>query len=210
MRAPYVWLVLLACAPQAGPKPDVRAQLKGYRLESGPPATDITPAYILLHACPNWASALEIALNKGGCNAETASDARVRKCRAKIPAPCDICSILKDGNWPSALVEDLPGKDLTAYGATVWARTDETPSGAKVGRVHRDTPGTIPSGHVEFKRALCRGEKNVMTLSKTIFHEALHICKAFGSYGSETEDSWLPFVTDADSVTDFCFEAEES
>lgn len=207
MRAPYVWLVLLACAPQAAPRPDGRAPLKGYRLESGPPATDSTPTYILSGTCPNWGSALQIALSKGGCNGE--SDAHVHKCRAKIPAPCDICWILRDGTWPSALIEDLPGGDLTAYGATVWTRTEETPSSAKVGRVHRDTPGTIPSGHVEFKRALCRGEKNKMTLAKAIFHEALHVCKAFGAYGTETEDSWLPFITDADSVTDFCFEAQD-
>jgi hypothetical protein len=114
---------------------------------------------------------------------------------------------LRDGAWPSALIEDLPGADLTATGATIWARTDETPANAKVGRVHRDTPGTIPSGHVEFKRALCRGDKNKMMLAKTMFHEALHVCKAYGAYGDETEDSWLPFVIDTDDVTDFCFEA---
>lgn len=33
--------------------------------------------------------------------------------------------------------------------------------------------------------------------------------KAYGAYGVETEDSWIPFINDAGKIADFCFKAKE-
>ena len=72
-------------------------------------------------------------------------------------------------------------------------------------RPHRDTPGTIPSGWMELKQALCHGEPNIGELAHAVFHESLHFCKAYGAYGPATVD--LPFWDprdDAETITRKC------
>ena len=152
--------------------------------------------------CPNWQAALDQAKSAAGCPGVPASPS-ASACKKRLP--CNICMILADDAWPTAFIVEFPGKSLTAKGATNWVPADGTSPDATYGRPHRDTPGTIPSGWMELKQALCHGQPNVAELAHAIFHESLHFCKAYGAYGPTTVDlpDWDP-RDDADAVTRKC------
>lgn len=152
--------------------------------------------------CPNWKAALDKALAAAGCPGVTPSPS-ASACKKLLP--CDVCKILEDGAWPTAFIVDFPMGKLTTKGAVKWEPVEGTPPDATRGRPHRDVPGAIPSGSMQLKRSLCHGPLNVNELAHAMFHESLHLCKAYGAYGPTTED--LPFWDprdDADAVTKKC------
>jgi hypothetical protein len=136
--------------------------------------------------CENWTAAVAKAKQKAGCGSN-GTRATCPKCKL----PCNICQFLEDGNLPEAFINETVA-GTTANGGV----------------------GTVPSvsGRVAlFPRRLCKGTKNIDTLARSLFHEALHFCKEAGATGSRTEDGSLrpfsgtPFKPDAEDTTNECF-----